>query len=193
MKFPKFDLASAWPQWKQRYLSREGLTDLKGSLQAAFARLRTQLAEVRAKAGQSSTLTIRPERVSAWICFALVLLIAFCATYWVMRLVRTVFPPQVSSKGIVFYEAASSQRVRTLFGEKDFDPSRLVLRGVVMTGTEAGVNQGVALIEADGKPAETVAVGEMMSPGIRLEKISPESVVVRYQGRAYELQQSTAN
>lgn len=193
MKFPKFDLASAWPQWKQRYLSREGLTDLKGSLQAAFARLRTQLAEVRAKAGQSSTLTIRPERVSAWICFALVLLIAFCATYWVMRLVRTVFPPQVSSKGIVFYEAASSQRVRTLFGEKDFDPSRLVLRGVVMTGTEAGVNQGVALIEADGKPAETLAVGEMMSPGIRLEKISPESVVVRYQGRAYELQQSTAN
>jgi hypothetical protein len=193
LKFPKFDLASAWPQWKQRYLSREGLTALKASLQAAIARLRAQLAEVRAKSGQSSTLTIRPERLSAWICFVLMLLIAFCATYWVMRLARTVFPPQVSSKGVVFYEAASSQRVRTLFGEKDFDPSRLVLRGVVITGAEAGVNQGVALIEADGKPAETLAIGEMMSPGIRLEKISPESVVVRYQGRAYELQQSTAN
>ena len=169
------------------------MAQLKASLRDVVVRLRGQLAEVRAKAGQSPTLTIRPERVSAWICFALVLLIAFCATYWVMHLARMVFPPQVSSKGVVFYEAASSQRVRTLFGEKDFDPSRLVLRGVVMTGTEAGVNQGVALIEADGKPAETLAVGEMMSPGIRLEKISPESVVVRYQGRAYELQQSTAN
>ncbi len=193
MKSPKFDLASAWPQWKQRYLSRVGLTTLKASLKAAIVWLRAQLVEVRAKAGQSSTLTIRPERVSAWICFVLILLIAFCATYWVMRLARTVFPPQVSSKGVVFYEAASSQRVRTLFGEKDFDPSRLILRGVMITGAEAGVNQGVALIEADGKPAETLAIGEMMSPGIRLEKISPESVVVRYQGRAYELQQSTAN
>ena len=193
MKLPKFDLASAWPRWKQRWLSREGLASLKTDLQEAVVCLRGRLAEVRAKAGQSPGLTIRPERVSAWICFALVLVIAFWTTYWVMRLARTVFPPQVSSKGVVFYEAASSHRVRTLFGEKDFDPSRLVLRGVVITGTEAGINQGVALIEADGKPAETLAIGEMMSPGIRLEKISPESVVVRYQGRAYELQQSTAN
>ena len=156
-------------------------------------RLRLRLADARAKARQSPALTIRPERVSAWLCFVLMLLIAFCATYWVMYLARMVFPSQISPKGVVFYEAASNQRVRALFGEKDFDPSRLVLRGVVITGAEAGVNQGVALIEADGKPAETLAVGEMMSPGIRLEKISPESVVVRYQGRAYELQQPSVN
>ncbi len=152
--------------------------------------LRGKFAAYKAKASQNSTITIRPELISAWACFFLVLLIVFCSSYWVMRIARIVFPPQVSAKGVVFYEAASNLRVRSLFGEKAFDPSRLVLRGVVITGTEAGANQGMALIEADGKPSETLSVGEMMSPGIRLEKISPESVVVRYQGKSYELQQS---
>ena len=130
---------------------------------------------------------------SAWVSFALVVLAAALAIYWSMRFVRVVFPPQVSAKGVVLYEAASNLRVRTLFGEKDFDPSRLTLRGVVLTGEVNSVNQGMALIEVDGKPAETLELGDMMAPGIRLEKISPEGVMIRYQGRSYELQQSTMN
>ena len=156
--------------------------------------MRERIAAYRSKAGSGTGIgiTIRPERVSAWASFLLMLLIVFLATTWLLRIARVVYPAQVSGKGVVFYEAASSQRVAALFGEKDFDPSRLVLRGVVIMGSLNDVNLGVALIEADGKPAETLEVGDMMSPGIRLEKISSDSAVVRYRGRSYELQQSMA-
>lgn len=112
------------------------------------------------------------------------------ATYWVMRIVQTPFPPSVSGKGVVLYEAGSEQAVRALFGEKSFDATRLSLRGIVITGASASGNQGMALIEIDGKPAEAISVGEMVPPGIRLEKISPEGVVVNYQGKEISLQQS---
>ncbi len=155
--------------------------------------LRANIAAARVKAGQSAGLTIRPERIAAWLSFGLVVFCTALAAYWSLRVARVVFPPQVSAKGVVFYEAASNLRVRTLFGEKEFDPSRLVLRGVVITGTLNDVNQGMALIEVDGKPAETLELGDMMSPGIRLEKIGTDGVVVRYQGRAYELKSSASN
>ena len=166
---------------------------LKDRLVAGFKHCQISLRALRMRAAQKSGEVVRPERVSAWISFALVVLAAIFAAYWLMRFARVVFPPQASAKGVVFYEAASNLRVRTLFGEKDFDPSRLTLRGVVLTGEVNGVNQGMALIEVDGKPAETLELGDMMAPGIRLEKISPEGVMIRYQGRSYELQQSTMN
>lgn len=120
----------------------------------------------------------------------LVVLTAATATYWVMRIAQLPFPPALSGKGVVFYEAGSEQAVRGLFGEKAFDAARLSLRGIVITGANASGNQGMALIEVDGKPAEAISVGEMVPPGIRLEKISPEGVVVNYQGKEISLQQS---
>ena len=166
---------------------------LKVRLFAGLKQCQASILAWRVRAAQASGLVVRPERISAWVSFALLVLAATLAIYWSMRFARVVFPPQVSAKGVVFYEAASNLRVRTLFGEKDFDPSRLILRGVVLTGEVNGVNQGMALIEVDGKPAETLELGDMMAPGIRLEKIAPEGAVIRYQGRSYELQQSTMN
>lgn len=194
MKLPKFNFRFSLPKWSLRKLTAEDFAAFKTWCRGLVARLKEQFAAYRAKAaaGSGMSITVRPERVSAWISFVLLLLIVFLATTWILRVARVVFPAQVSSKGVVFYEAASNQRVATLFGEKDFDPSRLVLRGVVITGTLHDANVGVALIEADGKPAETLEVGDMMSPGIRLEKITPDSAVVRYRGRSYELQQSLA-
>lgn len=166
---------------------------LKVRLIALIGQCKTTFAAWRGRVAQPSGVVVRPERVSAWVSFALVALAAVLVAYWTMRFARVVFPAQVSAKGVVFYEAASNLRVRTLFGEKDFDPSRLTLRGVVLTGEVNGVNQGMALIEVDGKPAETLELGDMMAPGIRLEKITSEGAVIRYQGRSYELQQSTMN
>ena len=160
---------------------------------ALYAQLCERFVAYRARASQKTGMTLRPERIAAWLCFALIALCSALLAYWGLRAARVVFPPQVSAKGVVFYEAASNLRVRTLFGEKEFDPSRLILRGVVITGTLNDVNQGMALIEVDGKPAETLELGDMMSPGIRLEKIGTDGVVVRYQGRAYELKSSTSN
>ena len=164
---------------------------LKHRLMIGLKQCQAAVAAWRVRAAKASGIVIRPERLSAWVSFAMLLLVLVFLAYWGMRFAQVVFPPQVSAKGVVFYKAASNLRVRSLFGEKDFDPSRLILRGVVLTGEINGVNQGMALIELDGKPAETLELGDMMSPGIRLEKIASEGVVVRYLGRSYELQQST--
>lgn len=107
-----------------------------------------------------------------------------------MRIAQVSFPATMSGKGVLFYKSGSDQAVRSLFGEKSFDSSRLVLRGIVITGSAGGANQGMALIEVDGKTADAVSVGEMVPPGVRLEKISPEGVVVTYQGKEISLQQS---
>lgn len=118
------------------------------------------------------------------------LVIVAVASYWALRIVQIPFPPSVTGKGVVFYEAGSGQALRSLFGEKTFDASRVVLRGIVITGTSASGNEGMALIEIDGKTAEAISVGEMLPPGIRLEKINPEGAVVNYQGKEISLQQT---
>ena len=172
-----------------RAFSGDGLREVKSSLGRHLARLRAgDFRWANIWAG-TPKWDVHAERISAWVSLVIMLLIAGSATYWVMRIAQVSFPGAVSPKGVVFYEAASNQTVRSLFGEKSFDPSRLVLRGVVITGNEGGTSQGMALIEVDGKPAEAIAIGEMVPPGIRLEKIQPDGVTVSYQGRELNLQQ----
>lgn len=136
---------------------------------------------------------VRPEQFATAVGVLLVFLSVAWACLWFMRIIQTPFPPAVSGKGVVLYEAGSEEAVRALFGEKMFDASRLVLRGIVITGSEAGTNQGIALIEVDGKPAEAISIGELAPPGIRLEKIDPDGVIVTYQGKEIHLQQSFDN
>lgn len=136
---------------------------------------------------------VRSEQFAAAVGVLLVFLSVGWACLWIMKLIQIPFPPAVSGKGVVLYESGSDEAVRTLFGEKIFDASRLVLRGIVITGSDAGTNQGIALIEVDGKPAEAISIGEMAPPGIRLEKIEPDGVIVTYQGKEIHLQQSFDN
>ena len=144
---------AAWP----RAFGIEGWNGLKTSFNRSLARWRTGGWSWNLFRTNGRRMGIRAEQVSSWFCWGLALAIAGCAAYWLMRMVQVPFPSAVSAKGVVFYEAATGQTVRTLFGEKSFDPSRLVLRGVVITGTDGGVNQGMALIEVDGNPAEAVS------------------------------------
>lgn len=165
------------------------MIEAKSSIKRYLSQLHTDDLLLKDLLARMSMFNLRAERVSAWVSLCLILVIAGYATYWIMRIAQVSFPVNVSSKGVVLYEAASGQTVRTLFGEKSFDPSRLVLRGVVITGAEGDANQGIALIEVDGKPAEAIAIGEMVPPGIRLERIQPDGVTVSYQGRDINLQQ----
>lgn len=172
-----------------RAFTGDGLNEAKASFSRRLSRMRAGDLSWKNLRSRMSRLNVREERIAACVSLCLMLAIAGCSTYWLMRMAQVLFPVNVSPKGVVFYEAASGQTVRVLFGEKGFDPSRLVLRGVVITGSEAGVNQGMALIEVDGKPAEAISLGEMVPPGIRLEKIQPDGAIVSYQGRDISLQQ----
>lgn len=187
LNFRKFSFRSAF---QFRSISSVRFSDAKASLLRCWATLRAADLFPGRWVGKSSKLNVRAEQVSAWVSVGLLLLIVGVVVYWLMRVAQISFPPTMPSKGVLFYESGSEQAVRSLFGEKAFDASRLVLRGVVITGAEGGDNQGMALIEVDGKPAEAVSVGEMVPPGIRVEKISPEGVTVNYQGKEMTLQQS---
>lgn len=167
--------------------------DVKVSLKQGWGKLRAGEVSFGRLAGQRLKFKVRPERISAALNVMLVLLMVGLGAYWVMRITQVPFPSTLAGKGVLFYQSGSDQAVRSLFGEKSFDTSRLSLRGIVITGQEGGRNQGMALIEVDGKTAEAVSVGEMLPPGIRLEKISPDAVVVTYQGKEISLQQTFDN
>ena len=186
LNFRKFSLRSAFVC---RANSGNRFSDAKASLGRCWEKWRAGNLKLAAWSAQSNSLKIRPERISAWASIALMLLMVGFGTYWVMRIVQVPFPSAISGKGVLFYRSGSDQAVRSLFGEKSFDASRLALRGVVITGNDGGANQGMALIEVDGKPAEAISIGEMVPPGIRLEKIQPDGVTVSYQGREINLQQ----
>ena len=187
LNFRKFSVRSASIS---RSISGYRFSDVKTSLGRCWAKLRAGDLSLKRWAAQKPNLKIRPERISAWVTVVLVVLMVGMSAYWVMRIAQVSFPSTMSGKGVLFYKSGSDQAVRSLFGEKSFDSSRLVLRGIVITGTAGGANQGMALIEVDGKTADAVSVGEMVPPGVRLEKISPEGVVVTYQGKEISLQQS---
>lgn len=190
MNFRKFSLR---PAFLSRSISGDRFSDVKASLERCWVKLRAGELSLGRLAGQPPKFKVRPETISAWVSVGLVLTMVGFGAYWAMRIAQVSFPSALTGKGVLFYQSGSDQAVRALFGEKSFDASRVVLRGIVITGQEGGANQGMALIEVDGKPAEAVSVGEMVPPGIRLERISPDGVTVTYQGREISLQQSFDN
>lgn len=187
MNFRKFGLR---PTLFSRPVSSGRLKDAKASLQRYWFKLRAGVFSRGQWSLGSAKIHVHPERISAALCVILMLVIVATAAYWALRIVQIPFPPSVTGKGVVFYEAGSGQTLRSLFGEKNFDASRVVLRGIVITGTNASGHEGMALIEIDGKTAQAISVGEMLPPGIRLEKINPEGAVMNYQGKEFSLQQS---
>ena len=190
LNFRKFSIRS---DFVSRSFFSDRFSGVKTSLKGGWDKLRAGEFLSGRRATQLPKFNIRPERISAWVSVALVMLMVGTGAYWVMRIAQVSFPAALSGKGVVFYNSGADLAVRGLFGEKSFDTSRLVLRGIVITGAEGSTNQGMALIEIDGKTAEAVSVGEMVPPGVRLEKISPEGVVVSYQGKEINLQQSFDN
>lgn len=187
MNFRKFSLR---PMQVSRWFSGVRWHDVKASLGVCVGRFRSGDFSVKAWSARMPKWQMQAEHLSRWVSALLLMLICGIAVFWLLRIIQIPFPLVAPAKGVVFYEAGSSQSARALFGEKTFDASRLVLRGLVITGSESGAQQGIALIEVDGKPAEAISVGEIVPPGIRLEKIQPDGVVVTYQGKEISLQQS---
>lgn len=178
------------PTLLSRHVSGEFLSNAKAWLGSAVAKVRAGGYSKDKWQAHFSGMKLSSESLARKISVVLVMSMTAIAAYWVMKIAQIPFPAPVSAKGVVFYSAASDSASRALFGEKSFDASRVVLRGIVITGSEGGANQGMALIEVDGKTAEAMSVGEMVPPGIRLEKIQPDGAVVTYQGKEISLQQS---
>jgi hypothetical protein len=190
LNFRKFGLR---PTFLSRHLIGDMMSNAKASLGRFVTQFRARDFSEFSRSAPRAKLIVKPEALSRWLIVFLVLLATAIGAYWLMKIIQVPFPAPISGKGVVFYGAGNERSAGALFGEKNLDASRLILRGLVITGTEGGAVQGIALIEVDGKPAEAMSPGDMVPPGIRLEKISPDGVLLSYQGKEIGLQQSFDN
>lgn len=114
-----------------------------------------------------------------WPLFAsFVLFIALCASlaYWAMQFfkppVRPVAAPPPSAQAPVNIDAAAG-----LFGGKGSAAvaSNFQLKGVIMAGNPA---DSVAILAADGKPAQAVRANAELQPGIKVKEVNRRYVVL---------------
>ena len=106
------------------------------------------------------------------------LFIALCASiaYWALQLfkppLRPVAAPPRAAQAEVSPDAAAA-----LFGGrpgKTAVASNYQLRGVIM----AGPRDSVAIISADGKPAQAIRVGSELSPGVSVKEVQRDYVLL---------------
>jgi general secretion pathway protein C len=105
--------------------------------------------------------------------FLLFLLLCASIAYWGMQMfkppLRPVAAPAHVANAEVRPEAAAS-----LFGGragKVAVASNYQLRGVIMSGTS---QDSIAILSADGKPAQAVAVGTELQPGVVVKEVHRE-------------------
>lgn len=112
------------------------------------------------------------------LVISFVLFIALCATlaYWAMQFfkppVRPVAAPPPSAQAPVNIDAAAS-----LFGGRANAAvaSNFQLKGVIMAGTPA---DSVAIIAADGKPAQAIRANSEVAPGVKVKEVHRGYVVL---------------
>lgn len=108
-----------------------------------------------------------------------VLFIALCASaaYWAMQLfkppVRPVAAPPRVAQAEIRTDAAAA-----LFGRSNRNAavaSNYQLRGVIFSGSP---RSSVAIISADGKPAQAIGVDEEVAPGVTIKEVHRDHVLL---------------
>lgn len=106
------------------------------------------------------------------------LFIALCASiaYWALQLFKPPLRPVAAPPRTAQVEV-SPDAAAALFGGrpgKTAVASNYQLRGVIM----AGSRDSVAIISADGKPAQAVRVGSELSPGVSVKEVQRDYVLL---------------
>ncbi|QWD39657.1 hypothetical protein G6669_03435 [Polynucleobacter paneuropaeus] len=139
---------------------------------------------------------LTPIRVSQLISYVFILLTLVSSTYWLIHILQIPSPAEILPKNFKGITLHTNQDIGTsykLFGSKPLAAENIVLRVLVVTGkNEAGLNQGFALFDIDGKSTGAIAVGEQMNRGMMLQSINPDSATLLYQGKelSFALQKS---
>lgn len=123
------------------------------------------------------------------------LLAGLCLTYWLMQIAQIPAPPSQPTnginKGVTLYTNQDATNAYGLFGSKPLAIDNIYLRGVVVTSkNKAGVLDGFAIFEIDGKPTNAISVGESLGKGLSLQSIGDESAILLYQGQKMEFKLS---
>ena len=139
---------------------------------------------------------LTPIRVSQLMTYVFILLTLASSTYWLIHILQIQSPAEIllkNFKGITLYSSQDIGASYKLFGSKPLAAENISLRVLMVTGkNEAGLNQGFALFDIDGKSTGAIAVGEHIGRGMMLQSINPESATLLYQGKelSFALQKS---
>jgi hypothetical protein len=130
---------------------------------------------------------LTPIRVSQLMTYAFILLTLVSSTYWLTHILQIPSPAEILPKNFKGITLHTNQDIGTsykLFGSKPLAAENIALRVLVVTGkNEAGLNQGFALFDIDGKSTGAIAVGEQIGRGMVLQSINTESATLVYQGK----------
>ncbi len=108
--------------------------------------------------------------------FVLFIVLCVSAAYWAMQLfrpsLRTVTAPPPTSRPLPRIEAAAQ-----LFGGRSniAVATNFQLRGVVASGT---AGESIAILSADGKPAQAVRANAEVLPGVIVKEVHPHYVLL---------------
>jgi len=113
------------------------------------------------------------------LILSFVLFVALCASaaYWAMQLfkppVRPVAAPPRAAQAEIRPDAAAA-----VFGSRKGNTvvaSNYQLRGVIFSGSP---RSSVAIISADGKPAQAIGVDEEVAPGVTIKEVHRDHVLL---------------
>ncbi|KAF3996607.1 type II secretion system protein N [Glaciimonas immobilis] len=123
-----------------------------------------------------NALRRHPTRLPGLVSLVLFMLLCACGAYWTMQLlkppVRTIAaPPPVDVAPVDISQAVG------LFGAQGAVTvvSNYQLTGVVVSKK---VGESVAILSADGKPAQAVMQGKELLPGIVIKEVHPNFVLL---------------
>lgn len=134
------------------------------------------------------------KRMPLLASFALFVLLCASIAFWAMQLFkpsgRSMAPPTQVGKPEVHLDA-----VAALFGGRPAQvavASNFQLKGVVMSGTPG---ESVAILSADGKPAQTARVNKEIVPGVVVKEVHPNYVMLSEGGtsKRVDLPESAKN
>lgn len=116
------------------------------------------------------------KRLPLLLSFILFVVLCVSVAFWGMQFFR---PPvrAIAPQTSIQAPEPSLSAGGTLFGGRMVEAaaSNFQLKGVV--AARPG-NEGVAILSADGKPAQAVGIGKEISPGVSLKEVHPQYVLL---------------
>lgn len=138
-------------------------------------------------------LQLNPSKINHVLTGGLILLTAGIGIYWFMHVLQIPEPPDGTngSKATALASNQNTSPAHNLFGEKPIATQNIFLRGIVITSkSSAGLFDGYAIFEINGKPTNAIAIGDGLGNGLTLKSIKPESAILLYQGQEMEFELS---
>jgi len=128
--------------------------------------------------------------MSRLLSSALILLMAIVCAHWFWRFAAPPIVAPIEATAVEALRPADTIRSARLFGEAAALPasSPQTRTDLVLRGISASRSGGLAVIALDRNRVVTVKAGEEIAPGIRLERVHSDHVIVVQNGTSQRIE-----